>query len=48
MGYTWIVELGIMAVDIYCWWKERSKKPLPGIVGSVPHVPLRTRPSGNR
>jgi len=41
MGYTWILDLGIMAVDIYYWWKERNKKPLPKIVGSVPYVPLK-------
>jgi hypothetical protein len=41
MGYTWILDLGIMAVDIYYWWKQRNKKPLPRIVGSVPYVPLK-------
>jgi hypothetical protein len=41
MGYAWIFELGMMAVDIYFWCKERRKKPLPKIVGSVPYVPLK-------
>jgi hypothetical protein len=35
MGYTWILDLGMIAVDIYFAWKERNKKPLPKIVGSV-------------
>jgi hypothetical protein len=48
MGYTWILDLGIMAVDIYYWWKERNKKPLPKIVGSVPYVPLRKGLSSDR
>jgi hypothetical protein len=48
VGYTWILDLGIVAVDIYYWWKERTKKPLPKIVGSVPYVPLRRPPSGDR
>lgn len=48
MGYTWIVELGMIAVELYFDWKERNKKPLPKIVGSVPYVPLRRRPSSDR
>jgi hypothetical protein len=48
MGYTWILDLGMMAVDVYFWWKQRSKESLPRIVGSVPYVPLRKRPSGDR
>ena len=41
MGYTWILDLGMMVVDIYFWCKERNKKPLARIVGSVPYVPLK-------
>jgi hypothetical protein len=41
MGHTWILELGMLAVDVYFSWKERRRKPLPKIVGSVPHVPLK-------
>ncbi len=41
MGYTWIVELGMIAAEIYFDWKQRRKKPLPKIVGSVPYVPLK-------
>jgi hypothetical protein len=48
MGYAWIAELGLIAVEIYYDWKERNKKPLPRIeeplpriVGSVPYVPLK-------
>ena len=48
MGYSWILDLGIMAIDIYYGWKERNKKPLPKIVGSVPYVPLRKGPSSDR
>jgi hypothetical protein len=48
MGYTWILDLGIMAVDTYYWWKERNKRPLPKIVGSVPYVPLRKGLSSDR
>ncbi len=40
MGY-WLLELGLMVLDIYFWCKERCKKPLPKIVGSVPYVPLK-------
>ena len=47
MGY-WLADLFMIAVDIYFWCKERSKKPLPRIVGSVPYVPLPTRSSGDR
>lgn len=45
MGH-WILELGMLFLEAYCWRKERtrqpiegSEKPLPKIVGSVPHVP---------
>lgn len=48
MGNTWILDLFMIVVDIYFSWKERRKKPLPKIVGSVPYVPLRTRPSSDR
>ena len=41
MGYSWILELGMLAVDVYFSWKERRKKPRPEIVGSVPYVPLK-------
>ena len=41
MGYTWILDVGMIVVDIYFDWKERNKKPLPKIVGSVPYVPLK-------
>ena len=41
MGYTWILDLGMIVVDIYFSWKEGRKKPLPKIVGSVPYVPLK-------
>lgn len=41
MGYTWILDLGMLVVEIYFSWKERRKKPLPKIVGSVPYVPLK-------
>jgi len=47
MGY-WILELGMLFLEAYCWRKERNKqpmeaseKPLPRIFGSVPHVPLK-------
>ena len=43
MGYTWILDLGMIAVEIYFDWKARRKKPLPRIVGSVPYVPLRRK-----
>ncbi|MBN8992454.1 MAG: hypothetical protein J0H42_29810 [Rhizobiales bacterium] len=55
MGYAWIVELGMIAVEIYYDCKERNEKPeardekpLPKIVGSVPHVPLTKLPSSDR
>ena len=48
MGNTWILELGMMVIDIYFWCKERSKKPLPSMVGSVPYVPFPKRPSSDR
>lgn len=41
MGYTWIIELSLTILDIYFWLRERRKKPLPKIVGSVPYVPLK-------
>ena len=41
MGYTWILDLGMMVLDIYFWCKARNKKPLLRIVGSVPYVPLK-------
>jgi hypothetical protein len=47
MGY-WLADLFMIAVEIYFSWKDRRKKPLPRIVGSVPYVPLRTRSSGDR
>ena len=41
MGYTWILDVGMIVVDIYFDWKARNIKPLPKIVGSVPYVPLK-------
>jgi len=40
MGY-WFADLFMIAVELYFDWKERRKKPLPKIVGSVPYVPLK-------
>jgi hypothetical protein len=31
MGYTWILDLGMMVVDIYFWCKERTKSRSPGL-----------------
>ena len=46
MGYTWILDLVILIAEACFWRKERkvcdeTQKPLPKIVGSVPHVPLK-------
>jgi hypothetical protein len=41
MGYTWIIDLFMLIAEWYFWGKERNRKPLPKIVGSVPYVPLK-------
>jgi hypothetical protein len=45
MGYL-LADLFMIAVEIYFWCKGEKgpqpiEKPLPKIVGSVPHVPLK-------
>ena len=52
MGYA-LAELFMIAVDIYFWCAGDKKpppdeKPLPKIVGSVPHVPLKTSSPSDR
>jgi hypothetical protein len=43
MGHSSVLDLIMAIVDLYYLWKERNKKPLPKIVGSVPYVPLRNQ-----